>query len=214
MPLWILPSLPVAPPPAAAEVVADIAGTVDHVAVAISRLPVQFRKPKIERLLTAIIRPIQTVENAFQQLLTQRTIDTAVGAQLDAIGLIVNEPRNGLGDDEYRRLVRARVATSRSRGTVEDLLQIVRLVVDDQAATIEVRQAGVAAVTILVVEQVPEAVADILGGFLREAKSGGVKIVLETGAQPVARWFRWNTAHRGYGSASDPTLGGTLIHAQ
>lgn len=219
MPIYLLP--PAAPAPATAGASAgatvEVAiGAIDHVAAAINRLPVQFRnKPKIEAFLRALVQPVQEVENAFQQLLRERAIDTAIGAQLDAIGFIVGQTRQGFGDDDYRRLVRARISTNKSRGNFEDLIQITRLVIDDDGATIVAQRSGIATVTIRVEDvAVAAGVAAILIGFLRLAKMGGVRLVFEYGTTPPAGWFTWGSAGLGYGISTDAAHGGKMTAAR
>lgn len=212
MPIWIIPQPPSATPAAAVDVAV---GARDQVTAAINRLPIQFRKPRIEALLRALVGPVQRVENAFHQLFTERTIDTAIGAQLDAIGFIVGQPRNGYGDDDYRRLVRARIAVNRSRGTFDDLIGICKLVIDDDAATIIAVRSGTAAVRINIEDiATTDAVAGILIAFLRQSKAGGVRITLVSGSAPPGEWFTWGVAGLGFGNAGDPDSGGKWIRAR
>ncbi len=160
--------------------------TIDHTAIALARLPQQFRgKAKIEALLRTVGTQLNEIEVAFQQLLTERAVDTAIGDQLDALGFIVGQPRDGLGDSDYRRYIRARIMTNRSRGTVEDVIRIARLVLGDATAHIEVDLQGVAAYVLRVEDiTVTAAVASILAAFLRQGTSAGVRVLTET--WPVA----------------------------
>lgn len=211
MPIWIVPEPTVTP---GASNVEAAPGAVDHVAAAIDRLPVQFRKPRIEAILRAVIAPLQRAENAFQELFDERGVDTAIGAQLDAIGFVVGQPRNGYDDDEYRRQVRARIATNKSRGTFADLIGVIGLVIDDAAATIRGRRSGTAAVRFNIEDvATSDAVADILIGFLREAKAAGVRLTLITGSTPPAGWFTWGAAGLGFGDLGQ-TTGGKLTAAR
>lgn len=155
----------------------------DHVLEAIARLPKQFRKPRIEDLLRCFVGPSQAIESAAWQLLTQRFITTAIGAELDRIGRIVGQSRDGLGDDDYRRFIRARVAAHRSRGTTEDLIKIASLVLLDEAddVTIQVVTQGPAAVQVtLAGDALTDSVAAIVVSFLRDAVAAGVRLILVT----------------------------------
>ena len=135
----------------------------------------------IVNLLTALVTPCTAIEAAFQQLFTERFVDTAIGAQLDIVGKIVGQDRNGMSDDDYRRYCRARIATNRSRGTVEDLLKIAGLVIGDPAATLVEDTQGVAAYVLRWGATVPPAnVADILIDFLTAADAAGVRGILES----------------------------------
>jgi hypothetical protein len=156
--------------------------TVDHVAIALSRLSHQFQgKTKIEAFLRALAGPANDLETSSQQLLLLRSVFTATGQALTDIGTLVGQPRNGVTDDElYRRYVLAKIATNRSRGTTEDMINIARLVLQDDDATIRVSNQGIAAFTLLVDDiQLDGDVADILIKFLRGAASAGVRPILE-----------------------------------
>jgi hypothetical protein len=155
--------------------------TIDHVAGAIGRLREQFKdKPNIVALLSALVRPSQAIENTLQDMLVFRTVDRATGVNLDRLGKIVGQPRNGLVDDDYRRYIRARIAANRSRGTVNDILKVARLIVYSDDASLEIDQQGTAAFVIRVVGvTVDPSLAAILLAFLKASKSAGVRVILE-----------------------------------
>lgn len=50
-------------------------------------------KPKLESFVRALYKPMNGLESAFKQLLEERWLDTAYGAQLDGIGDIVGQSR-------------------------------------------------------------------------------------------------------------------------
>lgn len=158
------------------------AGDTDHVAEALDRLPQQHRDdPNLRALLTALVRPCQTLETALQDMLVGRAVDTAVGAQLDIIGKLVRQSRNGQDDDEYRRFIRARIKTNRSRGVVSDLITIARLILNEPAVHVYVERQAVAGVVLRVDDlAVDEEMADDLITFLRVAVSAGVRLILES----------------------------------
>ena len=152
----------------------------------------------ITKLLTALITPHQSVEDTLQQLRTGLRLDNAVGAQLDLLGKIVGQLRNGLDDDDYRRYIRARISANISDGTVEDLLRVAVLIVDDDSLTIQVDQQGVAAVVVRVSNAVVSNTADILIKFLKLAVAAGVRVILEWSSLPQSNWFIWDTPGQGW----------------
>ncbi len=99
----------------------------DHVARAQSLLIEQFkRKQRINELVAVYVEPFQELENVFSDLYRFRTISSAYGAQLDIIGEIVGQPREGRTDTEYRAAIRFRIQLNRSSGqpdTVSDALR-------------------------------------------------------------------------------------------
>lgn len=170
--------------------------TVDHIATALAKLPDQFRdKETWIKSITALVRPMQALEVTLQALLLQRQLDYAAGAQLTTVGRKVGQPRNGVTDDViYRRYVRARVRANRSRGTIEDVIVISVLIVNDEDATHRVHNEGNATM-ILRIEGVAmtAALSDILIDFLRPAVAAGVRIILETSEYPPSETFTWDT---------------------
>jgi hypothetical protein len=170
------------------------AGETDHVAEALERLPQQFKTDtSVVSLLTALVRPCQSLETALQDMLVDRAVDTAVGAQLDIIGRLVGQARNGLDDDVYRLHIKARIKTSRSHGTVADLLTIAKLVIGSTVRVV-VRNRRITDVWLTVPDEpVNDDVADAAITFLRLAVAGGVRLVLVTSvSEPEAR-FRFNS---------------------
>lgn len=153
----------------------------------------------IEKLIATLATPFQSLENVLQQLLSERSVDTAVGAQLDVIGKLVGQPRNGMVDDDYRRYVRARITTNRANGVVEDLITITELVIYDDASYIKVETQGIATVMVRIEDlTVTTSLAAVLIDFLNDAVSAGVRVILEYSDQAPATWFKWDTVGQGW----------------
>lgn len=176
--VWDLP----APVTVSAPVVAPVAGARDHVAIALGRLPQQFKDAtKLQAFISAFMSESQALENAMQDLLTQRTLDNAVGAQLDVIGKIVGQARGGLSDTDYRRYCRARIAANRSNGVPEDLIKVAEAAIADVAAKIILNNSGVASLIVRVASAAADdATANAIFDLLEIAVSAGVRFVLET----------------------------------
>lgn len=100
----------------------------NHVAEAIDR-PIEKLKSGtvMQGTLTAFVEQIQDLENSGFELLNERGLLTAVGAQLDGVGAIVGEDREGRSDDEYRLAIRVRILRNLSDSTPEDILTIFNL---------------------------------------------------------------------------------------
>lgn len=173
----------------------------DHAAEMLARLPEQYRRKtddpnNIEKLLTVIAGEFQAFEAAYQQVLTQRGIDNAIGQQLDDLGALVGEPRSGLDDETYRRRVRARISVHRSKGTFKDVITVTKLIVFDDAATIRVEPQNYATVVVHVEDvAVSNNVADAaLFGFLQKTVAAGVRAILHTGTTDPSTWFGFDGA--------------------
>ena len=171
----------------------------DHTAQALERLCEQFKgKANIVKLLTALTGTVQEAETALWDLFTMRSVDTAAGVYLDAIGEIVGQERGGLADVDYRRLIRARIATNRSRGTISDVLRIADLVLNDPSAYLEIDNQGAAAYVLRVLNvSITDELAELLIEFLRAATAAGVRVVLEYSTATPMIWevSNWESAH-------------------
>ena len=143
-----------------------------------------------EKFVAVMASPFQSLEGMLQQLLTERSIDTAVGAQLDVIGRIVGQRRNGLDDDTYRRHCRAKISVNRATGTFEDIYKIIDLIIYDDDAEYVAQNEGTATVRVRVDDLVitPE-LAKVTYGFLRKAVSAGVRLIFEWGEVPEDELF-------------------------
>lgn len=143
-----------------------------------------------EKLLVALVSPAQDIENMFQQLLTQRGLQTAVGVQLDQLGALVGCPRAGNADDAYRRYIGAQILTNQSSGQVNRLLLICRVVINDPNATLVAHRESTATYIIRIgTDAVTYATAAALIGFLRAAKAAGVRLILIFSEYPAAETF-------------------------
>lgn len=155
----------------------------------------------VEKFTIVLTNQVQTLEDVFWSVYVNQRLDNAFGVVLDTIGKLVGQPRNGLEDDDYRRYIRARISTNKSRGTIEDVIKVARLILDDANAVIVIDNQGqgtyVVRVTTVAVE---DPLADILISFLKSATSAGVRIILESSTAVPGTTFKWDTAGRGWDS--------------
>lgn len=101
-----------------------------HAPLAIARLAQYLKdKPNAQALLNAINAQSQAVENALQQVLTERALPVAVGDQLDQIGTLVGLARAGASDNEYRSFLYGWIKSNKSSGTAPQLLEIFQLII-------------------------------------------------------------------------------------
>lgn len=170
-----------------------------HTDEALERLCEQFKgHQNIADLLTALTGSVQEVETVLWDLLTDRAIDTATGVHLEAIGAKVGQDRNGMIDETYRRFIRARIATNRSRGTAGDILRIASLVLDEPNAYLRLENQGAAAYVLRVQDvDLTDDLADVLIDFLREATAAGVRAIVEYSEDTPMIWdvSNWEGAH-------------------
>lgn len=162
----------------------------DHAEQAAALLATQFRdKPKLRGLVQAKARQDQAVESALAQLHAS-SLDTDEGAQLDGLGAIVGEPRQGASDATYRNRIRARVRLNVGSGTAEDMIAIASLL-SPPGALVEVVEEFPAAMTVRVLGvRVTAEDGAFLARILRQARAGGVRLITEWGEVDPAQLFR------------------------
>jgi hypothetical protein len=149
------------------------------------------------------------------QLITERSIDAGVGVQLDVIGRIVGEPRQGRSDEEYRPFLRARILVNRSSGLTEQIITIVSVVLGDDAA-IELREEFPAAFTMVANNAIAVSPSAVIS-LLREAKAAAVRVLLEYTLVDDDETFTFASSAapepsstQGFGDALDASIGGAL----
>ena len=156
----------------------DVQHELDHEGKMLARLAEEFRKPRISSVLRGEAAQYQAIENAYWQLLTEFGVDTAIGWALDVLGRIVGEPRQGALDADYRLRVRARIRVNRSDGTIEDVIEVVRLLIGSAllpSATIKLTEyypaAFVLRITGLIITPTQ---AQICSSFIKQARGAGI----------------------------------------
>jgi hypothetical protein len=177
--------------------------TVDLTALGLSRLPAYMQRQRWQELVTAIAEEVQELDDALVAMVAQLHLDTAVGAQLDLIGNEANEGRSGREDDEYRQAIRIRIAVHRSRGLAEEVLNLVRKVLDDADKTVVLANTGDASASLTVGGAgLTSDEAERLAAYAYEAVSDGIRLDVVTSTVADADTFRFV----GVGIGSSPTL--------
>jgi hypothetical protein len=99
----------------------------NSVEVGLGRVIEQFEdKPNIVGTLDAFLQETQKVEDLAFEVNSAFDLDTAVGGQLDVIGRLVGESRQGKSDELYRAALRNRITANSANGTINNILSIVR----------------------------------------------------------------------------------------
>lgn len=159
----------------------------DHVEQAKERLAGRDKTPNTEAFIGILTGQIQDAEDAWWQLYAERGVNDAVGAQLDDIGVIVGQPRDGASDDDYRRFLSARIAANNSEGTLNDFIKVARSIINDASLTVRLEPQYPAALVVYIEGgSITAGTADILIEFLKDTRSGGIKIQAHhhIGAEP------------------------------
>lgn len=165
-----------------------------HPTEAVASLTQKYRNlPNTKALMRALTIWCDRIEALFWDLLARFNPDDAAGVQLEALGEIVGEAREGRGDDAYRAAIRLRIHVNRSTGKAEDVIRFGELTL---AETVDYNEGPTAAFTLTLVnvDQPREIVK-----LLKRVKPQGVYAVLEYWTGEVDEVARW-------GWSGDPTL--------
>lgn len=147
-----------------------------HVVDAIASLPSRDKgKTNIEGLVTIFAQRAQTIENTLWSIYSGFVIDSATGDLLDKVGEIVGVARNELADADYRLRIRAEIKINDSNGTLEELLTVTRLLINDSSLSIYLFQHYPAILYMEIYYKVmTDAEASALMALLRRVPSAGV----------------------------------------
>jgi len=105
----------------------DIQKVDDHTKKALERIAYQYQGlSRFEKLISALISGKQDFEDNVHPFLTDRWIDSADGDQLDGLGELVGEDRNGRLDGDYRRAIRLRAVLNAVSGQPEGVIGYLR----------------------------------------------------------------------------------------
>ena len=101
-----------------------------HAADAKERLLFQYQgKTNIEALLDSLGgQQVQDLEDALFGIGSRLDIDSSEGVQLDNIGTIVGQPRNGQDDMTYQLFLKAKSGVNVSEGDVERVLSVWKII--------------------------------------------------------------------------------------
>lgn len=97
---------------------------------AVALLTSALNQPRVREVVSAFSNQAQAVEDAVWALVAERYLSTASGAQLDAYGVLLDQPREGLNDADYRAVLRVVILANRSTGNTETLIAILRELLD------------------------------------------------------------------------------------
>lgn len=111
--------------------------TVNQTALGKERLVDRWtEKANVQGLVEAIMQNIQVIESIYRQLLDERSVYTAIGVQLDNIGVIVGEARAGKDDGAYRQSILNQIAINAADGTAESILSLLRVITQSSQSRI------------------------------------------------------------------------------
>jgi hypothetical protein len=180
--------------------VSDLQQKTTLTAEAVANLIEQFRdKQNLGAFLSAFTDQIQDAENAAFELIDERTLDAAVGVQLDGLGEIIGLERGGLDDDDYRARLKAQIKINSSSGTINEILEIVALI---ESAPDDFKELYPA--SIITTIYTPTEDPQLIALAIRDSRSAGVRSHLHYSLDAETKLF---TLATGDTTESSPFLG-------
>ncbi len=183
----------------------------NHADQAASRVSEEYKDATlVVATMRAAVQALQQLEDAIG-ILYQTNIGNAANSELDIIGRIVGQPRNNMGDSQYRLWVMARMLANRSSGTAEELIAIAYIVTRGT-------------VPILLSEFYPAAVVIQIGAtsmvnpsdlqaILQDARAGGVELDVTSDMSNDPLSFAFDPNGAGFGDPNNTATGGRLAGA-
>lgn len=122
--------------------------TIDHTTTGVDRLTYKLKQPNIEKLLALFLTKQDELESAIKDIGTIKDIETVTGVWLDYIGKIVGEGRNNLEDEDYRVMLKRRIAINTADGTPDSMMHLVNQFTN--STSVQLTESGMAFGTISV----------------------------------------------------------------
>lgn len=207
---------PLTDQPIAASSQPPLSHNTEHILQGRARVIAQYvGKPRLDAMLCIYLDQVQLLEDALWQLATLRTIETGEGVQLDGIGDIVGQERQGLSDDDYKPLLRARVKANNSEGTAPDVIAVAIAALNDPGPGEVYHQATPPAAFELILTNPPSFDEKILNRLVRDATMAGVRSILIVPLTVLANQFVFEdgandnvfSVDTGFESATTPGTG-------
>lgn len=155
------------------------------------RLAEEFKhQPNLELLLAKLGKPANELGGVMNDLVTQRWFDRASGAQLDNIGSIIGQAREGISDTTYyARRLKARILLNKCQGTLEELIAIMQYLIPT-GATLTYANAYPAGFVFMCTDAVFSlSEANEVLKFLSSGRSAGVRGIFIWLASDASRTF-------------------------
>ena len=83
--------------------------------------------PKLNALLKCLVKPLPEVLEEVEKLHHGHYIDRAFGQSLDVMGALVNQPRLGMSDDDYKPWIKIAILRITNGGTAPGIFAIMKV---------------------------------------------------------------------------------------
>lgn len=166
-------------------------------------IPEYLETPRWQAWIRSSLDRHQDIETALYDMWANAlSIDDGGTDQLDLIGRIVRESRNGRSNDDYRRALRVRVLVNRSQGRASDLIGIANIfaeVADEVGAYVRLKDGPSGRTAEVRTVRTPTWTRGELNTRLQQAKPAGVRLsTIITPGGPTGSFLLYNTATTSY----------------
>ena len=168
----------------------------------------QFEEKVVFKAITEVIaEQLQDLNDVFYQLLTERSLNAAVGEQLDVLGRILVLPRNGEIDVDYRRLLKAKAGINASTGSPATMIPILKLVTDSTYVGLQEISATPATVSAVVNGN---DIANQSLELLEQIAAAGINLTILSSYGDDTFGFEGSYNSGGFGEDTDANEGGAF----
>lgn len=115
---------------------------IDQISKGLDRSIYDLKKEDFEKILSVLLKQVQDIEDANFQILNERSVYTAIGAQLDVIGTFLVVPREGLEDEPYRKKLLLKISNNSAGGTPNSMINIIKAY--SESDSVEIREGAIA----------------------------------------------------------------------
>jgi hypothetical protein len=149
-----------------------------HFGEAIVKLvPSFWGKPVIAAILRSYVNRVQEFEDDCFEVMNAFDIRTCDATRLAILGKVVGQPNLGWDTETYRAVVRAKIASNRSHGRENDLVNVLRLILGSpEGMTVSVQHYAPATVTVSPSVHVDAVHMPAVQYLMPKARAAGVKM--------------------------------------
>lgn len=190
---------------------------IDHITKGLSRIITQYKESEnLINYIITLLTEANNIEDVIFQLYEERYLDTATGVQLDVLGQIVGQARfnievmgniRPLTDDEYRYVLRVKIATNENGVTPKEIINNIKTVI--RVDTVEYIETGYAGYTISIGKKLTDTEKLILQqGFLPKPLGVGAYYISDFEGDVFG--FKEDPQAKSFGTLTNTAIGGVF----
>ena len=150
---------------------------IDQTEKGLDRLPFILQdQENWQKIITLFLSKVDEIETALYEILTERGINEAIGAQLELIGQILGVDRESRSDDDYRTALLFAIAVRQADTTPDNTISLVKQFTS--SASVQLCESGIAFATISVNGQ--ENIGSALYDLVELIRPAGVRVHIHT----------------------------------